>query len=266
MPFQRGEVDNALRQKLWNILSVAIWDQWHSANQWRSQTNEAIQVQVMTKRLWIHFFNEDLDNLPAFKSEYGKGGAYGVMKDFFFKCPWYHVYSFLEEIAEDQSKLCTPKVRDWINEELQHHNAAHRFVGTKIVEITSEHEISAIQSAQESAPNPVREHLQAALRMLSDREKPDYRNSIKESISAVESACRIATGNPKANLSDALKRIPNLHPALATGFDKLYGYTSDASGIRHSLTDVPTHTYDEAKFMLVACSAFTSYLQGSAKP
>jgi hypothetical protein len=101
--------------------------------------------------------------------------------------------------------------------------------------------------------------------MLSDKEKPDYRNSIKESISAVESACRLVTGLPKATLSDALKRVPNLHPALALGFDKIYGYTNDAEGIRHSLTtDQAANTYTEAKFMLVACSAFVSYLQSAA--
>jgi hypothetical protein len=265
MPFQREAVDNELRTKLWNVLSACIWDHWEPASEWRSQSDAARRIQDMTKRLWIHLFNRDLDTLPEFKSSYGKKGAYDVMKHFFFTCPWYNVYTFLEELAQDRSNLLRDEARQWIDAELERHNAAYRFVGTTITEITSEHEIAAIETAQEIAPDPVREHLRAALRMLSDREMPDYRNSIKESISAVESACRVATGMPKGTLSDALKRIPNLHPALALGFDKIYGYASDANGIRHSLTERPTNTYGEAKFMLVACSGFVSYLQIAAK-
>jgi hypothetical protein len=101
--------------------------------------------------------------------------------------------------------------------------------------------------------------------MLSDREAPDYRNSIKESISAVESACRLVTGNKVATLADALKKVSNLHPALSRAFTQLYGFTSDASGIRHSLTDEPNITYADAKFMLVACAAFASYLKASVR-
>lgn len=37
-------------------------------------------------------------------------------------------------------------------------------------------------------------HLTKALSLLSDRNKPDYRNSIKESISAVEATCKSLTG------------------------------------------------------------------------
>ena len=84
-------------------------------------------------------------------------------------------------------------------------------------------------------------------------------------MSAVEAACRLATGMPKATLSDALKRIPNLHGALGVGFDKIYGYASDSQGIRHSLTEQASNTFAEAKFMLVACSGFVSYLKASAK-
>ena len=42
---------------------------------------------------------------------------------------------------------------------------------------------------------------------------------------------------------------------------KLYGYASDKGGIRHAEglfeSDV---TFEEAKFMLVSCSAFINYL------
>lgn len=101
--------------------------------------------------------------------------------------------------------------------------------------------------------------------MLSDREAPDYRNSVKESISAVEAVCRSVAGTPTATLGDALKRIPDVHPAFSRAFSALYGYTSDASGVRHALTNESNVTYADAKFMLVACAAFVSFMKASAK-
>jgi hypothetical protein len=44
----------------------------------------------------------------------------------------------------------------------------------------------------------------------------------------------------------------------------MYGYTSDAEGIRHALMDEPTLESEDAKFMLVSCSAFVNYLRSKA--
>jgi hypothetical protein len=55
-----------------------------------------------------------------------------------------------------------------------------------------------------------------------------------------------------------------LHPALAEGLSKLYGWTSDAEGIRHALMDEPSLSFAEAKYMLVSCSAFVNYLTAKA--
>ena len=47
---------------------------------------------------------------------------------------------------------------------------------------------------------------------------------------------------------------------------KLYGYTSDESGIRHAgRIDGKGTTFAEAKFMLIACSAFVNYLIDNIK-
>ena len=59
---------------------------------------------------------------------------------------------------------------------------------------------------------------------------------------------RIVSEKPKATLSDALKAIEKnglLHEALKDGFIKLYGYTSDADGIRHAMLDEPTLRYNQ---------------------
>ncbi len=75
------------------------------------------------------------------------------------------------------------------------------------------------------------------------------------------------TGDSKATLGQALKIIENkinIHPALKIAFDKLYGYTSDEDGIRHCLMDESNLDFEDAKFMLVSCSAFINYLKEKA--
>ena len=110
-------------------------------------------------------------------------------------------------------------------------------------------------------------HLNSALEKLSDKESPDYRNAIKESISAVEAISSQIAGKDKAELAEALKVLSEkieLHTALRQGFIKLYGYTSDADGIRHALLEETKLDFEDAKFMLVACSAFINYLKVKA--
>jgi hypothetical protein len=113
----------------------------------------------------------------------------------------------------------------------------YRFVSGHIVQITSEEEIVAIEQALAlpDSLKPVREHLRQSLMLLADRKAPDYRNSIKESISAIESLSKIISGLPKATLNPALNTVEKktaLHPVLKEAFQKLYGYTSDAQGTR----------------------------------
>lgn len=116
----------------------------------------------------------------------------------------------------------------------------------------------------QDALRPVATHIKTALNLLSDREAPDYRNSVKESILAVEAVCQLITSDRGATLGKALKKIENdicpLHPAFKSAFEKLYGYTSDADGIRHALLEESRLGFEDAKFMLVACSGFTNFL------
>lgn len=145
----------------------------------------------------------------------------------------------------------------------------YRFVGDIIVPITDENEIDSINESTKVPYAVVRQHISKSIVLLSDREKPDYENSIKESISAVEALCEIFTGikGKEASLGKMLKKIEDdgavIHSAMKSAFNILYGYTSDAKGIRHA-GDIggPSSTFDEAKFMLVSCSAFINYLIG----
>ena len=152
-----------------------------------------------------------------------------------------------------------------LNQTFEREFIGYRFVDGFIVQITSKVEIDQIEEAIATKNNKVGEHLNKALALLSDRNKPDYENSIKESISAVEAMCNEIVGK-QSTLGEALKFLKKektIHPSLEAAFEKLYGYTSDASGIRHAgKIDGEGATFEEAKFMLVACSGFVNYLAG----
>jgi hypothetical protein len=97
---------------------------------------------------------------------------------------------------------------------------------------------------------------------LSDRHSPDYRNSVKEAVSAIEALCQTVTGEPKGTLGKLLGKIRGLHPAFKEALSKMYGFTSDAEGIRHALLDEPTLTFMDANFFLVQAAAFVNYITG----
>ena len=52
----------------------------------------------------------------------------------------------------------------------------------------------------------------------------------------------------------------HIHPAMENAFSSLYGYTSDENGIRHGGIDFSNAPAEDAKYMLVSCSAFVNYL------
>jgi len=69
-------------------------------------------------------------------------------------------------------------------------------------------------------------------------------------------------------LGQAMKQLETklgLHAAPKRAFSSLYGYTSDAGGIRHALLDALDLAFEDAKFMLVSCSAFINYLIAKAE-
>ena len=106
-------------------------------------------------------------------------------------------------------------------------------------------------------------HLRNASKCINDG---DWAGSVRESIHAVESVARQIDPAASKTLGPALNSLEKQgvlqHPALKEALNKLYGYTSDEQGIRHSLLDKAEAdvTIDEAVFMLGACASFASYL------
>lgn len=181
--------------------------------------------------------------------------------------PWHKKIDIIEKSIEYLSSNYMSIAKDFVknlNKEFERLHFAYRIVNNLFVEITSDEEIKAIETALKNKEDSVKLHLQTAINLYAKRPEGDYRNSIKESISAVEALCRKITG--ENTLGKAISKLGNngivLPNVLKKSFEQLYWYTNDkTTGIRHPLMDdTNAPTADEAIFMLVSCSAFINYL------
>jgi hypothetical protein len=248
---QVSSMDDELRNGLWSVLHLQFWQ--YRANAYVGQTSQSLLLAI-----WVNFLKRPADTL---RIEQGLAEVRGG----FFKWPWDQVYDLMEFVAN--TGLDWQQQRQYLdacNAVLARELAGYRFVEGELVPIATDEELGAIEQARRDAGayGPIREHLRQAASLLADRTNPDFRNSVKESISAVEAACEIASGQ-KGSLGDCLKLLGRndvMHPAFRDALLKLYGWTSDAQGIRHALMDDPTLDLSDARFMLVVCSGFVSYL------
>ncbi|NBD19802.1 hypothetical protein GTZ97_03835 [Aquabacterium fontiphilum] len=259
---QREAIDDELRNSLWSLLSLCYWDTYRSpggGSYGRSDYVKNSNLHSLVICFWLHYFKQPTDTIDQYW-----GNCYERLRKHFFQAEWYEVYDFVEFVANYGPEQQKARFIELANSYLERENSAYRFVNDRICEITSAEEISTVEEALSIAEDyrGAKTHLRAALDLLSDRKNPDFRNSIKESISAVESLARKLTGDDSGTLGAILKeleRSKKLHPALKSAFSSLYGYTNDAEGIRHALLDEGNLTKADAKFMLVCCSAFVNF-------
>lgn len=252
---QIASMNEALRNSLWNVLDFVLW----STDGFVFRRHGQPHIEPLSRILWFDHFKKPIDSRPSRGSD-----ILVVIRKYFFSCEWNEVYDFLEFIVLKQ-KTSYPRLSDSLNRVLERELSGYRFVAGHLTDITHQQELAAIEeAAKDSRFSGVSAHISRALELYGNRESPDYRNSIKESISAVESVARLVSGHEKATLGDALKAIEKsgqLHPALKEGFLKLYGYTSDEQGIRHAMLDEPNISAADARYFLVSCSSFVNYLK-----
>lgn len=197
---------------------------------------------------------------------YSWNSIYTSVRDVITDAPYNEVLDIIEYICNYLApRSGAGTIYQKFNDLFEQECIGYRFISKRIVPITDNSEVKEIEQACHTPFEGARTRLQKALGFLSDRENPDYKNSIKESISAVESVCKVIANKPKAELGDALKvLIAEGYPiqgALKTGILALYGYTCEAGGIRHAERETEsTVTFEEAKFMMVTCSAIVNYL------
>ena len=267
-------MDEALKNGIWSLLGVFYWNKavystsitgyGDSGCSLSSGSNR--DLQTLCNDLWFSYFKKPLDQLS---DDWEK--VLQQLRDYFFKAQWFEVYDFIEFITNSFPHDYHETNKGFMtecNHIFEREMGGYRFVGGQITKIVEEEEIKSIEKAIAESETLVTKHLRRSLELLSDRSNPDFRNSVKESISAVERLASHKTGEEHGTLGQLLKKLEGrveLHPALKNAFSNLYGWTSDDSGIRHALSEKETVDFEDAKFMLVACSAFINYVEGKLK-
>ncbi|MCJ8160829.1 AbiJ-NTD4 domain-containing protein [Acinetobacter zhairhuonensis] len=260
---QKESINNELKNRLWNIISISIFEKYQPPSRaLRVQVIKGSNLDFFFSALFHSFFKKRVDQIPLSI----QSTIEHIDKLFFGKYKWFEIYDLIETCIEyfpfqnekDSFILL-------LNDCLQSENSAYRVINQQITEITSEQEIQSIEDALENTDqySGVQQHLNQALKLMSDRQNPDYRNSIKESISGVEALAMQLLEDNSITLGKAIPKLRskyNLHPTLMESLNKLYGYSSDEDGVRHGSPNSSTVTYIDAKFMLVACTNFINYL------
>lgn len=264
---QKDSISQDLKNRIWSLIFSSFLQKYIDTNQLFTEYSSVVG------NIWSHFCKIPLDEMESLRYYTSRSRDISKIKSNIFESEWYTIYDLVEYILNYENGTTPYNVTSdfeitftaKVNQILEQENSAYRIINNQVTEITSEQEIQSIEEALANT-NPysgVQQHLNQSLKLMSDRQNPDYRNSIKESISAVESICKIVTNEEKATLGPALKIIENkygLHPALKGSLSQLYGYTSDGDGIRHAMLEESNLSYIDAKFMLIACTNFINYL------
>lgn len=244
----------ALKNRLWTLFYQSAFDPYDSLN--LELTNfEKTMAELGTHYEFPYNRIAKQKNVETLKKRIVNGNC------------WWLIYELIEiyvaRILETSKK---DEFVSQVNRILEEENSGYRMIAEIFVPITNELELSAVEETLFSSFDVVEKHMKKALSLYSDRLHPDYENCVKESISAVESMCCIITGESgkTATLGATLKKLEkhgiHIHEAMKSAFEKLYGYTSDEKGIRHGGINFMGASSDDARYMLISCSAFINYL------
>ena len=263
---QLEAVTDALRNSVWNLL-YDLYEE-DTTEYWK----------MVAKHVAQYFRKTPADDLP-----YPNYDCRKWLKEYFYSLSWYRLYDMIEFVADNHRcmtrrpkgygpdyfyhRFDNEKVKLALNRILERELSGYRFVAGVLSPISDRVEVEeiaeAVAATQRAGLIGAAEHIRTAVVLLGKKPEPDYRNSIKEAISAVESAAKQIGREKSGGIDGALESLAKksqLHGALKAGFKSLYGFTSDADGIRHAILDEPNVGFAEAKYMIVACSAFVNYL------
>lgn len=227
---------------------------------------EDVDSSELIEYIYIQLMSLTKDDIPYnyYTYRYDIDEIFKFIKKVILQLDYSDIFDFIDGlIIYFKNNICyiNKEFTAEINQLFINENINYRILNNMVTDIIQEKEIESIEETLNNPYIEVSQHYSKAIEQLY--KVKDFDNSIKESISSVEAMCQILTQNNKATLGDALKSLKNrIHPAMESAFQKLYGYTSDANGIRHSNgLGEGNSTFEEAKYMLISCSAFVNYLK-----
>ncbi|HPQ70777.1 MAG TPA: hypothetical protein PKW95_16755 [bacterium] len=264
------QLDKRSKGRLWNFLS-----------------DNAISRKTL-EYFWSEIFCQTFESFPTYDHLRKKKTSELFVKaehEQCFDCIQYYFYKLWQELnnvsplryglfhdeldPETEKKNILSKINDLsteLNKILEEEGLQWRFNGHNFVPVTNEIESDSVTKTC-NLPSPFNEannHIQKAIELIRDQDKPDYSNSIKESISAVEAAVQAYTNSPGLTFSKSIDKLA-IHPSLKESWKRLYGFTSDEGGIRHA-KNAKTKTkvdFSLAQYFIVTCSAMVNYFSNN---
>jgi hypothetical protein len=247
------EASPELRTALWNVLYKPAFPQ---------DDEHRERALAHARAMWNHLGWRS-DQIPLLPHQMRE-----TIAAEWFSCKWAEFFDLIEFTARLLATSLSPTRQHWfemLNRILESKGCAYRFIAEHLVPLTNTAEATAVARGAESSIPAVGVHIREALRLMAPNVGANPRDSIKEAISAVEAALKHLTDSPSATLTEGLAAFEAkhgaFHTALRGGLVTLYGYVTDEGGVRHALIEeTAAVTADDARFMLVTCSAFTNYL------
>ena len=243
---QYESMDEGLRVAIWNFLYQ---------NYMHGDAND------ITQEIRVNVIGEPLDLVEGTRANIVK------LRQWYAVLPWNDVYDLLEYCVRHPIyrtrgfyRVTPPpfsEVSESINSLLDKHGATYKLVNGLVVPVSNREEVADVEEAASS-----NDYITKAIELLANRENPDYENVIKESISAVEYEVRRATGEDVAR---GLEKLA-IHSQLAQAWKNMYNWASDEPGVRHPNTGDSRIGIAEARYVLVAASAFVNYLKLKSQP
>lgn len=258
-PIQFESADTTLRNRIWNLFYLSDIQRGGLGSK---RFQKAIAGQPAIEDLLMDKLGFTL-SVVELKLENKK---LKFLQEHLLNCVWNEVYEFVEaHIAVLDEDDRAQRILEY-NTLFEEEKSGYRLLNGELSPITNKEELVTIENAGETPYAAVNKHIKKATALYSDIASPDYENSVKESISAVEALCSVITGKTgaQATLGKMLKHLEEkgvfIPQAMKNAYSSLYGYTSDEGGIRHGSMEFKAVPAEDAKYMLVSCSAFVNYL------
>ena len=255
---QINECRKSTRTRIWQVFSNKHVKPYTKNKVYQDIVEEMMAYLGLTYESNVNI-SDHKDNINALKKY--------ITED----CEWNIVYDFIEYYL----KIYNPKDEQIItefNEILTDEKTGYSLIINNcsepiIVPITNKYEIQEINNAVKNSPSHIAESINKSLSLFSEKKNPDYNNAIKEAINAVEALCCTIVNEKGFNentLGKALNKFGecgiHLHESLIISIKNLYKYTSNEDGIIHGGTDYIQQNIEDARFMIVTCSAIINLL------
>lgn len=259
---QLDDLDRATRVAIWNELFPAMKDSEYG---YFPDSNETRLRDTSSRLVWCKAFGQSTDEMPSVDK------VWAQIKSAVLDGPMNSMFDIIQILLPGLRFDLPAQLTKQLNEVFERYLVGYRIVNARILKVDSAVESEALMltltAASQTGLEGVFRHVEKSITLLSERDEPDYPNTIKEAMSGVEAMCEFITG--KNQLGDALKDFHNsgvIVPGVQIeAWKKMYGWASGENGVRHGSLKLSNVDHAIAKYAVVTGASFVSLLIEKAR-